>query len=563
MEPNQIYLQQSTNYISHLLSWQAREPFSVSYGCFDRTFWCWKFTDFAGARFQEGVYALSYLYRHSFEKNRFYEHPQMLKWILAGMRFWQNLQYKDGSFDEAYPFERSLAATAFTSFYVGEGYLEVSQELSTADRDSLIKTFQKAGDWLCANDEKHGVLSNHLAAAAAALYTIYRITGEEKYENRSHYFLQRIYEHQSDEGWYEEYGGADPGYQTHGTFYLARIWQLNQDAELLESMRKSVSFLKYFIHPNRTLGGEYGSRNTEFYFPAGFEILATELSDAALITSFMRQSVAEQCAVGISAMDAYNFLPMFNNYLFAAENASKPDADGVLPWQQEGEWEFPDAGLIVKSTPSYYAVIGASKGGVLKIYDKEGPKLVISDCGFWAHTAKGDIISCQHLQRPAQSRVERAAGSYSVNGDMIIITSDFVKVNQKIFNPTLFIGFRLFSLTLGRFKKISYWLKNLLVKVLVSRKKKSPLRLTRRISFEENDVHLEDQIELLQKCRLDTLKAGSKFATIHMGSSRYFQAQELEVGDKDPTLRLPDACNLADEFNRNGHVEIKRNISVS
>ena len=554
MEPNQIYLQQSTNYIPRLLSWQDREPFSASYGCFDRTFWCWKFTDFAGARFQEGVYALSYLYRHPFENNRFHEHPQVLKWILAGMRFWRNLQYKDGSFDEAYPFERSLAATAFTSFYVGEGYLEVSQELSTVAQDSLIKTFQKAGDWLCANDEKHGVLSNHLAVAAAALYTIYRITGEEKYENRTRHFIQRIYEHQSDEGWYEEYGGADPGYQTHGTFYLARIWQLNQDAELLESLRKSVSFLKYFIHPNRTLGGEYGSRNTEFYFPAGFEILATELPDAALIANFMRQSVAEQSAAGISAMDAYNFLPMLNNYLFAAENASKLDTNGVLPWQQEGEWAFPDAGLIVKSTPSYYAVVGVSKGGVLKIYYKKEPKLAFSDCGYWARTVKGDIISCQHLQRPAQ---------FSVNGNMVVITSDFVKVNQKIFNPTLFMGFRLFSLTLGRYKKIAYWLKNLLVKVLVSRKKKSPLHLIRRISFEENDVHLEDQIELLQKCRLDTLKAGSKFATIHMGSSRYFQAQELEVGDRDSTLRLPDACNLADELNPNRHVEIKRNISVS
>jgi len=41
--------------------------------------------------------------------------------------------------------------------------------------------------------------------------------------------VQQIYDHQSREGWYEEYGGADPGYQTLCTFYLARLWQYTGD----------------------------------------------------------------------------------------------------------------------------------------------------------------------------------------------------------------------------------------------------------------------------------------------------------------------------------------------
>jgi len=32
-----------------------REKYSRTAGCFDRTFWCWKFVDFPGARFQEGL----------------------------------------------------------------------------------------------------------------------------------------------------------------------------------------------------------------------------------------------------------------------------------------------------------------------------------------------------------------------------------------------------------------------------------------------------------------------------------------------------------------------------
>jgi glutamate synthase domain-containing protein 2 len=30
--------------IARILSWQDRESFSPTYGCFDRTYWCWKFS---------------------------------------------------------------------------------------------------------------------------------------------------------------------------------------------------------------------------------------------------------------------------------------------------------------------------------------------------------------------------------------------------------------------------------------------------------------------------------------------------------------------------------------
>src|SRR6185369_4800589 len=109
--------------ISRLLSWQDQEPFSRTYGCFDRTYWAWKFTDFPGARFQEGAYALAHLYSRAWPGNPLAGVTQVLRRAAASLRFWQSTQHADGSFDEAYPFERSLAATAFTTFYVGEALL--------------------------------------------------------------------------------------------------------------------------------------------------------------------------------------------------------------------------------------------------------------------------------------------------------------------------------------------------------------------------------------------------------------------------------------------------------
>ena len=68
------------------------------------------------------------------------------------------------------------------------------------------------------------MLSNHQAVAASALYNAGVIYGNSDFIERSNYFLNKILEKQSHEGWFEEYGGPDIGYQTHGCFYLAVLW---------------------------------------------------------------------------------------------------------------------------------------------------------------------------------------------------------------------------------------------------------------------------------------------------------------------------------------------------
>jgi len=518
-EPSVYYLPVIKE-IRRLISWQDREPFSSTYGSFDRTYWCWKFTDFPGARFQEGTYALAYLFCKPFPGNCFAENKIILQWALAGMNFWRIKQYRDGSFDEAYPFEHSLAATAFTSFYAGEAFRLLENYIPKKDREVLCNAFSRAGNWLCVNDERHGILSNHLAAAAAALESIYRICGDMKYRKRSKYFLGKIYKHQSGEGWYEEYSGADPGYQTHCTFYLAWIWKSTGDTKLLESLKHSIDFLKYFIHPNGTLGGEYGSRNTEFYFPAGFEILAHVIPEAASIARFMRQSVAVQNAAGLAAMDVYNYLPMLNNYLFAAGNTKDLHSSDVeLPCKSEVNKYFPSAGLYVKSTSVYYCVLGLSKGGVLKGYDRKTGKLVASDCGYWAELYSGKVVTSQSLNN---------LGQWKESNNAFNVVSDFILINNFVQTPILFIGFRIYTLTLGRLQSAAYWIKNLLVRMLIQRRKKVPMRLSRQICFKEREIIVSDRIEMTGKLNVRILKHGTKFASIHMGSSRYFQEQELD-----------------------------------
>lgn len=527
----EIYLAHVEREIPRLLSWQDREVFSKTYGSFDRVYWGWKFTDFPGARFQEGVFPLVYLYK----KN---PNPQLLEWIRAGIANWRNLQYKDGSFDEAYPFEKSLAAASFTGFYVGLAFQEVSSLLTDTERAETIESFSRLGRWLCKNDETHGVLTNHLAAAAAALRVAYKICGDEKFDERSRYFLKRIYDHQSqEEGWYEEYGGADPGYQTHSTSYLAWLWKDTKDAELLKSLERSLEFLKYFVHPNGTIGGEYASRNTEFYYPAGFEMLAGVSQNARAIALKMRESVKNQTVAGLQAMDSYNFLPLMNSYLLAAENVQDHAVETKLPCDSNEKREFPKAGIAVYSNANYYAVFGASKGGVLRVYSKETRKLAFSDCGY--------IL-----------KIEGTKGWFSSQG---LHSRYFVAVNQRIQTTPLFLGFRIFSTTLGRIPALSSLLKKILVRMLVTKRKTVPITLSRNVVFGTDSIEYSDRIVLEKPLRVSALKRGKKFSTIHMGSSRYFQAQEFD-SKKEAWEENPEWLT---HLERSGNLDLHQTFEIS
>ena len=499
-----------------VLGLMDREPLSRTRGCCDRTWWAWKFTDFPGARFQESVCVLSWLYATPFDGNPYHRNANLLDWIGAALAFWTSRQHGDGSFDEAYPFERSLAATAFTSFYVAEALGFLGDALPAAARERAIGTLRLAGGWLERNDESHGVLSNHLAAAAAALHHIGRLTGEARFGARCRHFLGRIMARQSAEGWYEEYGGADPGYQTHGTFYLARYWQLSGDDAILGSLAKANRFLAHFVHADGSLGGEYASRGTQTYYPAGFEILAQRDPAAAWIAGTMRASVESASAAGLRGVDAYNYFPCLNNLVFAAINAGTVSAADPTP--ASGLAWFPQAGMARVRSAAYDAFVGVAKGGALKVFDRRGGKLLVSDSGWVGATAEGRSVSTHYLDstRPMTVTPERieTAGAMQL-------------VSRPVFTTWRFLAFRVFSITVGRVPAVAQWLKRLLVRVLITRRSAVDITHRRVIEFDFAGVRVTDELKGAGAAQLLTLRRAPAFTSIHMGSARYFVPHEL------------------------------------
>lgn len=514
-----VYRQPVMNEMWRLASLIDRNPYSRTKGSFSRTHWAWKFEDFPFPRMQEGVYALCRLHGMKGSDNPFFNSPAVEKWIAWGFEYWAGHQHRNGSFDEAYPNEQCLAATAFTTFYLGSAYLLWKEKLDEQLQLKLEAVFERAGTWLLNNDETHGILFNHLATAVAALEIMARICGRADFSARARFFLQRIFDNQSQEGWIREYDGADIGYGTHGLFYLAAYWKLTSCKKTLESMRGLAGFFRYFIHPDGTLGGEYASRNTEFYYPAGFEMMAGNIPDCAAIAGYMRESVRERRVCGVWSMDAFNFMPMLNNLLFAME-AEKPLHNvATLPWQEMPfEKYFPHAGLWVVNRQRYYAIIGLSKGGTVSVFDKEKRLLAARHAG---------LICCWNGKvYTSQDCIMFPPVVWSEDKQSLEIEVFWKSLANRVFNPSLFIAFRLFTLTLGRYPVVSRWVKDLLVQVLIRRKKRLPIRHQRNIHLKENGVVIKDDIALPSGAK--DLCAAEQFTAIHMGSSMYCDIRSVK-----------------------------------
>lgn len=506
----QEYIEKNLGVVLSLLD---TEITSSSRGSFDRTWWCWKFTDFSAPRLQEGVYVLSWLLTSSLAPKGSNCHPRLLDQANAAIQFWGKLQHKDGSFDEAYPFERSLAATAFTGFYVGCAIERLLTCLPQSTLDHGFNSLEKLGKWLDVNGEYHGILSNHLAAAAAALQVSGELLGTDSFLTARNRYLDIIYTHQDKkEGWLQEYEGADPGYQTHAMFYLAEIWKRTKNPHLLHCLQRATQFISWFVHPDGSVGGEYASRGTKFVFPAAFEMLSGEVPLSSAIAIHLRNCLHKGRGIGLEQADIWNFFPLLNNYIFALE-ASKDliNTEEVLPWKTEGaKITFPQAGLVLGHKAKRLMVCGSGLGGVVKVWDTATTALLYEDCGYAMKAGHGFIVS--------QTRSVWKENKNTSAFLLLEIKAPFRNVLKIRFNPFSFVAFRLFTLTIGRWPLMAKWLKSLLVFTLIRRKKTYKAQLLRTIYFtQEGILEIEDTLNGVAGIPLPL----DKHVPLHMGSTRY------------------------------------------
>src|SRR5262249_54021074 len=83
-----------------------------------------------------------------------------------------------------------------------------------------------------------------------------------------------------EEGWFNEYQGPDPGYQTRGLVFATRIAERLGDAHLWDVCVQAARFIETAMIPGGSLHPALGGRSTALIYPSGFERLAKR--DAAL-----------------------------------------------------------------------------------------------------------------------------------------------------------------------------------------------------------------------------------------------------------------------------------------
>jgi hypothetical protein len=539
------YLELALPAARRLLGAMDREPDSDTYGSLDREHWAWKFRDFPRTMVQNGVYPLALMWHTPFENNPYYQNPRVLEWICGAMRFLLDRQHANGAVDAFAPNDQDPGGTIFAVHNMAEAFRLLTDVLDPGLRNDARDGIRRGCDFVFTRAETHAFVSNHWALAALAYHDAFELLGDDRYRRRAEENLDLILQNQASEGWYLEYEGPDPGYESLGIFHLAMLWRRTGSKRLLDSLARSIEFYGHCVHPDGSVGGLYGSRNTSLYFPGGFEILSQEIPLAAAVSQFLRDRLIKGNVVTVAAADLENRSPLMAAYLEAAANAVQIDKVPPLPCELASiDRAFPQAGIRVIGNLHYYAVVNGRKGGACRIFDKAGAQIAYEDSGYMVRSGSGRWCS-QHvgMSEPVSGSV---SNEHTCRGRM-------TEFRQHIPNPWNFMMLRLANLTLFRSAAIGQRIRDWIVKRLILTKRVGPFSFSRTMKFDSTSITFSDIVSSSEPLVVDEVRLPRTLAAIHMGSSKYFHENELIVIPQPSTREMAIALNRT----RNAKLEFR------
>jgi hypothetical protein len=523
-----IYLQQVLGEMPRLLGLLDRNLLSNTYGCFDRQYWQYNTIDTPSARSQEAVLTLALLYE--IKGTPYYKNKLILEWINSGIEFWMKIQRKNGSFNEWYPNENSFVATAFSGYAISETILLLKGKISK--KNEILKCMEKAGEWLMKKKEKR--VQNQEAGALIFIYNLYILTKKEKYNRYCRIKSKDIAGSQTKEGWFYEYGGADIGYLSLMIDYLVKYYKKSGDSSILKTINKSIDFISYFIHPNLTAGGEYGSRNTEYLIPSGFEIMSKENDIAPKISEGIRKGIKNKEIISPSSLDDRYLTYITYNWLHAYKSSNNLKINKKDDYKLFSK-EFKLAKIYIISEKDFHMVINYGKGGVFKLVSKKSGN-VIYDGGVLVHSKKS--LTTGNLNNKNKTVIK---------DNKMIIEGNMSNIKKSEVTPIITILIRLFQLTIGKNYFISKLLKEKLRDMLVTGRKTSNIKFTR--IFDLKTLELTDTVK---GENMKNIFFGEKSSYTYTPSSRYFQISELKsqnrYSKKDKNKKVIFKRNLKREL---------------
>ena len=512
------YLQILEQNRSRLLNLYNTDLNAKTYGFGDRIYWGWKTIDFPNASMQGGVHTLAIAY-----KLKLLDQNWTLELIDAIIKATSKIIRKNGSAEEAYPNENSFCVSALVAFDLLSAIDMLSDEITEDSKAEYFKIITPLIKFISAHGEEHAIISNHLATGVAAIVLWNKLTGDKSERHKE--LLEIIYQNQSTEGWYLEYEGADPGYQTLCTYYLASAYLNDHNVELKKSLEMSASFLRNFVHPDGTIGGLYGSRNTEVYYPGGIVALSHIIDDFAFIANRMSEGIEKGNQLLPQAIDANNYIPLLNSYAFAGFHyCGKQNSVNTKSafFESDNEKLYPQAGILLKSNLSYFCILNYKKGGTIKIFDLRSQKLDIEDGGLFGQLVNGVKFSTQQYDNSTQLY------NYSFK-------SYFYKINESYPGLWQTIILRMLSLTIFRVVFFGNIFKKLIVKMLMTGKNRLKGSVQTELSFEDAEIVIKHKV--VKSKIVASVGHIGKAKAMHMASSGYFMEPHLNLFVKSKILK--------------------------
>jgi len=513
-DPNLLrrrYTDEAFLYMPRLFQMVDKNPYSPTYGSFDRSYWHYRTMDFPCGMYQEFTLPLALAYANDFPDNPYYQVERVRELALAGVNYAMVSSHKDGSCDDYFPYERALGALVFSLHANTETCIALN-----AKRPEWLEFFARRADYLT-NHNETGQLTNHQALAALALYNTFLVTGEERFKKASDDYLAIVKDwFHPDEGWFQEYEGADPGYQSCTVSFLAKLYKKSQNPAILDLLNPAVDFCWHFMHPDGSYAGEYGSRNTYHFYPHGFELMAPHNQRAAQVADhFLTHSLPMRTRYFND--DDRMCAHYLYDWMQASLDFSPVRAQTPLSQRQPFRKYFHKAGMIVLDTGEYHAALNLSKGGVIKITTPEGP--VYSDTGLIGNTENGTVIVSHMVQDTNDTSADPDVERYSVAGAMC-------RRKSRLATPMTQIMFRLVNLTIGRFWP--NFLRATLQKLLITGKSPTEYRFRREFQFQPDGVRIINRMEKsVASGPLLSLHVGSDATSIYVANSNVYQRSTL------------------------------------
>lgn len=528
------YLRAALPLVPRLLSAVDRHPLHATYGCFDRQYWHYRTAAFPSEMYQEAVWPLALVFRHALPGNPWCGDALVRELAVAGMRFAARSSHRDGSCDDYYPYERALGAAVFSLVASAKAYRRL--ELDDAE---IAAWLARRARWVARHDET-GRLANHQALAALGLWQAWLVTGHDALRSAALRRLDRVLSWQSPEGWFDEYGGADPGYQTVTIDCLAQLRRLTGEAALDEPLARAVSFSRLTLHPDGTLGGPHGSRGTLHFYPHGFELLAGRSAEAA--------DLADAClgSLGAGRQAAFDDDRMC---------AHRPGAwiEAYLDWsprrppvaRRAGGVRFlPQAGFLVAETPSSYTIVSAARGGAFRRF--RGEHCQRTDAGIVVQLADGRQGVTQRVDAPREIHFDDRGPCCELR-----VAAQVDADGRPLATPARQAALHLVMLGPGRwFRGAVRWV---LQRLLIRRRGLLPVWHERRFVLEGDALRVIDSLRLLDpRVRVKSLYAATDYQAAYTAASGAVQTTTVL-----PWTNLSAHCEA---LNRDRVVQIRARL---